>query len=77
MHSAKVMPRVRLGTSKLEISRLVLGGNVFGWTADDETSYAVLDAYVAAGGNAVDVADAYPYWAPGCSGGESEEILGS
>ena len=71
------MPRVRLGTSELEVSRLVLGGNVFGWTADEETSDAVLDAYVAAGGNAVDVADAYPYWAPGCSGGESEEILGS
>ena len=70
------MPRVRLGTSELEVSRLVLGGNVFGWTADEEASYAVLDAYAAAGGNAIDVADAYPYWVPGCAGGESEEVLG-
>lgn len=70
------MPRARLGPSELEVSRLVLGGNVFGWTADEEASYAVLDAYVAAGGNAIDLADSYPHWAPGCSGGESEEIVG-
>lgn len=76
MHSAKVMPRVRLGTSELEVSRLVLGGNVFGWTADEETSYAVLDAYASAGGNAIDLADSYPHWAPGCTGGESEQIVG-
>lgn len=54
----------------------MLGGNVFGWTADEVTSFDILDAYAAAGGNAIDVADAYPYWAPGCSGGESEEIVG-
>jgi aryl-alcohol dehydrogenase-like predicted oxidoreductase len=70
------MPHVRLGTSALEVSRLVLGGNVFGWTADEATSYDILDAFVADGGNAIDVADSYPYWAPGCRGGESEEILG-
>jgi aryl-alcohol dehydrogenase-like predicted oxidoreductase len=70
------MPRVHLGTSALEVSRLVLGGNVFGWTADEEASYDILDAYVAAGGNAIDLADSYPHWAPGCSGGESEEIVG-
>jgi aryl-alcohol dehydrogenase-like predicted oxidoreductase len=58
------------------VTRLVLGGNVFGWTADEDTSYDVLDAYVAAGGNAIDLADSYPHWAPGCSGGESEEIVG-
>ena len=70
------MPRSPLGSSALELSPLVLGGNVFGWTADEAASFDILDAYVAAGGNAVDVADAYPYWAPGCSGGESEQILG-
>ena len=70
------LPRHRLGPSALDISALVLGGNVFGWTADEATSYAILDAFVAAGGNAIDLADAYPYWAPGCSGGESEEIVG-
>ena len=65
-----------IGTSGLATFPLCLGGNVFGWTADEETSYEILDAFVAAGGNAIDVADSYPYWAPGCSGGESEEILG-
>lgn len=69
-------PRTRLGTSTLQIAPLVLGGNVFGWTADEETSYAILDAFVAAGGNAIDLADSYPHWAPGCSGGESESIVG-
>lgn len=68
--------RVPLGTSALEISRLALGGNVFGWTADKQASYDILDAYVAAGGNAIDLADSYPHWAPGCFGGESEEIVG-
>lgn len=70
------MPRVTLGTSVLEVSRLVLGGNVFGWTASEEASFGILDAYVAAGGNAIDLADSYPHWAPGCTGGESEEIVG-
>ena len=67
---------MRLGTSELEVSRLVLGGNVFGWTADEVASYDILDAYLHAGGNAIDLADSYPYWAAGCSGGESEEIVG-
>ena len=70
------MPRVRIGTSELEISRLALGGNVFGWTADKQTSCDILDAYVEGGGNVIDLADSYPHWAPGCSGGESEEIVG-
>lgn len=70
------MPRVTLGTSALEVSRLVLGGNVFGWTASEEASFDILDAYAAAGGNAIDLADSYPHWAPGCAGGESEEIVG-
>jgi aryl-alcohol dehydrogenase-like predicted oxidoreductase len=55
---------------------LCLGGNVFGWTADEAESFAVLDAYAAAGGNFVDTADAYSQWVPGHGGGESEEILG-
>lgn len=70
------MSRRSLGTSALDISPIVLGGNVFGWTADEAASFEILDAYVSAGGNAIDVADAYPYWAPGCSGGESEQIVG-
>lgn len=65
-----------LGTSGLKVAELCLGGNVFGWTADEETSFAVLDAYLAAGGNFVDTADAYSRWVPGHSGGESEEIIG-
>lgn len=67
---------VTLGRSGLEVSRIVLGGNVFGWTADEESSYDILDAYVAGGGTSIDLADSYPHWAPGCRGGESEEIVG-
>ncbi|MFM6974866.1 MAG: aldo/keto reductase [Agromyces sp.] len=55
---------------------LILGGNVFGWTANREQSFAVLDAFVAAGGFAIDTADVYSAWAPGNRGGESESILG-
>jgi aryl-alcohol dehydrogenase-like predicted oxidoreductase len=62
--------------SGLQVHSLNLGGNVFGWTANEAASFAVLDAYAAAGGNFVDTADVYPVWAPGCSGGESETILG-
>ncbi|MGH2937104.1 MAG: aldo/keto reductase [Solirubrobacterales bacterium] len=60
----------------LDVFGLCLGGNVFGWTADREASFAVLDAYAAAGGNFVDTADAYMARAPGNSGGESETIIG-
>lgn len=67
----------RIGRSDVEVSPLCLGGNVFGWTADPDASYAILDAFVEAGGNAIDLADSYPHWAPGCSGGESEEIVGA
>ncbi|MEV6616552.1 aldo/keto reductase [Streptomyces sp. NPDC051051] len=66
----------KLGSSGLEVFPLALGGNVFGWTADEEASFAVLDAYAAAGGNFVDSADSYSSWAPGNSGGESETIIG-
>jgi aryl-alcohol dehydrogenase-like predicted oxidoreductase len=67
---------VKIGSSDLEVSRLCLGGNVFGWTADRDTSFAVLDAFAAAGGNFVDTADSYFWRAPGNSGGESETIIG-
>lgn len=66
----------KLGTSGLEVFPLALGGNVFGWTADEAHSFAVLDAYAAAGGNFVDTADAYSAWAPGNQGGESETLIG-
>ncbi|MCX5387750.1 aldo/keto reductase [Streptomyces sp. NBC_00083] len=65
-----------LGSSDLSVFPLALGGNVFGWTADQDQSFAVLDAYAAGGGNFVDTADAYSKWAPGNSGGESETIIG-
>jgi len=65
-----------LGYSGLEVSRLCLGTNVFGWTADEAASHAVLDAYVDGGGNFIDTADAYSAWVPGNSGGESESIIG-
>ena len=66
----------QLAATGLDVHPLCLGGNVFGWTADEAASGAVLDAYAAAGGNFVDTADAYSAWAPGNSGGESETILG-
>ncbi len=66
-----------LAKSDLDVFPLALGGNVFGWTADRKNSFAVMDAYVEAGGNFIDTADSYPKWAPGKSGGESEEIIGS
>ncbi|MBK3555659.1 aldo/keto reductase [Streptomyces sp. MBT56] len=68
--------RIPLGTSGLQVFPLALGGNVFGWTADEEQSFAVLDAYVAAGGNFIDTADAYSAWVEGNHGGESETVIG-
>lgn len=65
-----------LGTSDLDVFPLSFGGNVFGWTADRDTSFAILDAFVAGGGDFVDSADVYSAWAPGNSGGESETIIG-
>ena len=70
------MKKRKLGDSGLEVAPLALGGNVFGWTADESTSFRVLDAFVAAGGNLVDTADVYSAWAPGHKGGESETVLG-
>ncbi|WP_326792580.1 aldo/keto reductase [Streptomyces sp. NBC_00841] len=66
----------RLGSSDLQVFPLALGGNVFGWTADEAQSFAVLDAYAAAGGNFIDTADAYSAWVPGNEGGESETVIG-
>ncbi|PZF56932.1 aldo/keto reductase [Curtobacterium sp. MCBD17_013] len=67
----------RIGTSDLHVFPLALGGNVFGWTADEQTSHDVLSAYVDGGGNFIDTADVYSAWAPGNSGGESETVIGS
>ncbi|MCW7947037.1 alcohol dehydrogenase [Streptomyces hygroscopicus] len=66
----------KLGSSDLEVFPLSLGGKVFGWTADEAQSFAVLDAYTAAGGNFVDTADVYSAWGPGNKGGESETVIG-
>ncbi len=65
-----------LGNSGLAIAPLVLGGNVFGWTADRAAGFAVLDAFVAGGGTMIDTADVYPAWVPGHVGGESETLIG-
>jgi aryl-alcohol dehydrogenase-like predicted oxidoreductase len=65
-----------LGRTGLSIAPLVFGGNVFGWTADEKTSFQLLDAFFDAGFNAVDTADAYSTWVPGHHGGESETIIG-
>jgi aryl-alcohol dehydrogenase-like predicted oxidoreductase len=70
------MDKRRIGRSQLEIAPLALGGNVFGWTADEATSFAVLDAFVDAGGMMIDTADVYSAWVPGHSGGESETVIG-
>jgi aryl-alcohol dehydrogenase-like predicted oxidoreductase len=70
------MTRRRLGRTGLEISPLCLGGNVFGWTADQKQSFEILDLYVEAGGNLVDTSDVYQAWVPGHTGGESETVIG-
>ena len=70
------MDKRRLGQSSLMVTPLTFGGNVFGWTADEKTSFALLDAFVAAGFNFIDSADVYSRWHPGNQGGESETILG-
>ncbi|MDQ7247750.1 aldo/keto reductase [Dongia sedimenti] len=65
-----------LGRSGLKVSPVCLGGNVFGWTADEKASFAVLDDFTTAGGNFIDTADVYSTWVPGHKGGESETVLG-
>ena len=70
------MIKLRLGNSDLTVGPLAFGGNVFGWTADETTSFTLLDAFVAAGLNLIDTADVYSRWIPGHRGGESETIIG-
>jgi aryl-alcohol dehydrogenase-like predicted oxidoreductase len=70
------LPTQQTITSGIEVSPLALGTNVFGWTADTATSHAVLDGYVDGGGNFLDTADSYSFWADGNTGGESETIIG-
>jgi aryl-alcohol dehydrogenase-like predicted oxidoreductase len=70
------MDRRKLGNTGFSVAPLALGGNVFGWTADEPTSFRLLDAFVEGGGNLVDTADSYSRWAPGHQGGESETIIG-
>jgi aryl-alcohol dehydrogenase-like predicted oxidoreductase len=66
-----------LGNTGIEVPALIFGGNVFGWTADEATSFGLLDEMVEAGFNGIDTADAYTYWVPGNQGGESETIIGN
>jgi aryl-alcohol dehydrogenase-like predicted oxidoreductase len=70
------MQKRKLGNSDIEIAPLAFGGNVFGWTADESTSFKLLDAFVEAGFNFIDTADTYSHWAPGNNGGESETMIG-
>jgi aryl-alcohol dehydrogenase-like predicted oxidoreductase len=65
-----------VGSSGLEVAPVALGGNVFDWTADEAASFAVLDAFVDAGGTMIDTADVYSAWVPGHQGGESEALIG-
>src|SRR3954447_14979281 len=65
-----------LGPTRPDVFGICLGGNVFGWTADRDESFAVLDAYVEGGGNFIDTADTYSTWGEGHRGGESETIIG-
>jgi aryl-alcohol dehydrogenase-like predicted oxidoreductase len=71
------LPRRPLGRSGIDIPPLVFGGNVFGWTADEPTSFRLLDALLDAGLNAIDTADVYSRWVPGHTGGESETVIGN
>ena len=66
----------QLGASSLALTPLVLGGNVFGWTADKAASFRILDAFAEAGGVMIDTADVYSAWVPGHQGGESESVIG-
>jgi aryl-alcohol dehydrogenase-like predicted oxidoreductase len=70
------MNKRRLGRSPLQVAPLAFGGNVFGWSADEPTSFALLDAFVDAGFNLIDTADVYSRWVPGHTGGESETFIG-
>lgn len=71
------MQKRTIGKSDLHVAPLAFGGNVLGWTADEATSFKLLDAFVAGGFNLIDTADSYSNWAPGHAGGESETVLGN
>lgn len=71
------MKKRNLGKTGLEVSPLAFGGNVFGWTIDEQKSFEILDAWAAAGFNFIDTADSYSSWVPGNKGGESETIIGN
>lgn len=71
------MEKRQLGNSDLQVAPVVFGGNVFGWTINEKKSFELLDAFTAAGFNAIDTADMYSRWAPGNSGGESEKVIGN
>ena len=71
------MKKRQLGQSSIEVAPLMLGGNVFGWTADEPTSFKILETFVAAGLNFIDTADSYSTWVPSHQGGESETIIGN
>src|SRR5215472_7868367 len=83
LHASKIsretsaMKMRQLGQSSIEVAPLMLGGNVFGWTADEPASFKILDAFVAAGLNFIDTADSYSTWAAGHKGGESETVIGN
>jgi len=70
------MKRHKFGRTAFQIAPLAFGGNVFGWTADEPTSFKLLDAFVEAGGNLIDTANSYSRWVPGHQGGESETVIG-
>src|SRR6476660_450038 len=72
-----MLKKREIGKSGIEVAPLMLGGNVFGWTADEATSFKILDAFVASGLNFIDTADSYSTWVPGHKGGESETIIGN
>ncbi|HLH08087.1 MAG TPA: aldo/keto reductase [Terriglobales bacterium] len=71
------MEKRKLGNSHLQVAPLAFGGNVFGWTADEATSFKLLDAFISEGFNLIDTADSYSRWVPGHKGGESEAIIGN
>jgi aryl-alcohol dehydrogenase-like predicted oxidoreductase len=71
------MKKRKLGRSNITVAPLALGGNVFGWTVDEPTSFGILDAFAEAGFSLIDTADVYPRWVPGNKGGESETIIGN
>src|SRR5947209_9690426 len=70
------MTKRNLGNSGIELAPLAFGGNVFGWTVDEQSSFRLLDEFVDAGFSFIDTADVYSKWAPGNHGGESETIIG-